>query len=137
MADLKERSEYKPDKTIVCIRDDGYICMANQNGIQLSMGRLRPYNGDLDASLEERMAYIRGDRPRTKDLAFREELEKGEADIEKMDRGQLIEYAMDEYGLNLTKGKLTEADMRGKIIEARMLLKVPAAQESPGIGASA
>jgi hypothetical protein len=129
---MAEAKGYQPEKAIVCIRDpDGYLCMGNTLAINQSMGRLRPYHGKMDASLEERLAYLRG--PDQKDVQAKIAVEIGRVDLDAMDRDALIEYAMDEYALKITRKNMSDQEIRKAIREAKALADAPKPQAT-GIG---
>lgn len=138
-----EAKGYKPEPGMLCVREDGYLCMANKMAIEQSMtagsGRLRPYPGKVTDSPDVVQTFLRGSAP--KDIAatpLQEAMERGTVNIDMLDRGQLIEYGMDELGLDLTKGKLSAVEMREKIREAGSPRTAPPAAPAPtGIGVAA
>jgi hypothetical protein len=70
--------------------------MANDIGILQSQGKLRPYHGKIDATLEERLAYLRGVMitPNAPEATF---------DLSTADKAAVIEYISDEYGKTIDK----------------------------------
>ena len=133
---------YIPPKTFPCIRrSDGYICMGNEKSLQLGNGDLIPFDGDVNLSPKEALAYLRKGGKHVTDIAPAASKvipENALADITRMDKGELIEYAMDEYGLNFGGQKLNEDQMRAKILERRKELAEPRTAAKPsGLSASA
>jgi hypothetical protein len=141
---IKEANKgYVPDEGIVCIRvTDGMLCMANQMTINHSMtsgnGELRPYHGELNASLQERMLYIHGKNTKSGGTV-KEDLETGKFDVDTASRADLIELAMDEYGVDIsahkTRTKVLEAFLAAKA-EAEAHDKKPPAPVGAGLSAA-
>jgi hypothetical protein len=106
---VKEATKgYTPEKQILCIREDGYLCMANTMGINASQGNagmtLRPYPGKVDDTIEVRMKFLRGnDAPATG--SDRVEAEMGRFNFENMSRTELCDFAMDEWGIDVSMHK--------------------------------
>jgi hypothetical protein len=102
----------------LAIRDDGMLYPALDK--VLRDPRYRPYHGDLNASLEERLRYLQGFTQRSQAL---EDAEKGAFNIATADKDTLIEFVLNEYGKQLD-GRKTIEKLRN---EAVML-----AQEAQG-----
>jgi hypothetical protein len=122
------KPNYTPEVGIVCIRvTDGMLCMANQMTINHSVtsgnGELRPYHGNLRASLQERMLYVSGKDPNSTG-SVKEALETGKFDIDVASRADLIELCMDEYGVDISMHK-TRAKALEAFIEARTAAEGP------------
>lgn len=104
--------------TTVCIREDGMLVHANATIIKNSTGALLPYDGPMDAPLEDRLMYFRGFRKQIGGTAA-ELVEAGRLDITRMSIADLKEYALDEYGLDLSDKKIGRSEALMKVIEAR------------------
>lgn len=92
------------------IRDDGMLFPALDS--VLRNPRYRPYHGDINASLEERMAYLQG---KANANAAKEAAEKGVFNIATADKDELIDFMLDEYGFQLD-ARLTIEKMRSQAI---------------------
>ena len=99
-------SNYAPEKTRLCVREDGMLCMANTMGINASMGNagmtLRPYPGDVTDSPEVVMKFLRGHQELAAGGVSKTEAELGRFNFDNMSRTELCEFAMDEWGFDLT-----------------------------------
>jgi hypothetical protein len=128
----KSAEHYQPEKPVVCIRStDGMLVMANSMAQQHSMGVLRPYHGPLNATHEQRLLYLRGYNPETGGTV-KEAIEAGKFDIDSASRGDLIEYASDEFGADLGGIKT-----RREVYEAVLKLREKnAAPPAAGISAT-
>ena len=97
---------YMPEQTRLCVREDGMLCMANTMGINASMGNagfnLRPYPGDVTDSPEVVMKFLRGNDQAAAGGVSRTEAELGRFNFDNMSRTELCEFAMDEWGHDLT-----------------------------------
>lgn len=98
---------------LLLVRDDGYLCMGNEDILQLNP-RLRIYRGKVTDTAEQIAAFLHG----------QEALEQGTAlpqtgeDVTRMSRERLIEFAMDEYGVKLDP-KIEYAHALVAVIKAR------------------
>lgn len=82
------------------IRDDGLVMPATAR--ILALPTYRPYHGDPKASLEERMAYLRGeDTALTRGI----KAEAGTFVISTATKDELIDFAMTDYGKTLDPRK--------------------------------
>jgi hypothetical protein len=109
--------------------------MGNSSAIECSMGKLRPYHGKLDATLEERLAYLQGLQRISPISPNQVAIELGMLDIDKMSRTDLITFALEEFGLKLPpKTSLEEARLAVK--DAKIASLTPPLTTS-GIGAEA
>lgn len=131
---------YIPAKTFLCVREDGMLVMGNENSIQLSQAgmRLRPYPGKVTDSHDVIQRFLRGgDSVRDLGAMSPTILENQLANVEAMDKGDLIEYGMDEYGIEFAP-KTSAVEMRKQILAFRETLNNPApANGIGGIAASA
>jgi hypothetical protein len=99
--------------SILAIREDGYLCMANEIAIKQSVvnstGVLRPYNGDPKATLEERMLYLKG---------FQVPLGRQDEkfDLSSASKAEIIEYVEATYDVTLDK-RLNVNELRQKALE--------------------
>ncbi|MBX3603190.1 MAG: hypothetical protein KF863_21425 [Rubrivivax sp.] len=79
------------------IRDDGML-MPNVPLIAKNP-RFRPYHGDVSASLEERMQYLRGETARRRVINSAVQSDPAAPfDIAKASKDDLIAFAQEEYG---------------------------------------
>lgn len=78
------------------IRDDGMLFPALDS--VLRNPRYRPYHGDINASLEERMAYLQGKQSAN---AAKEAAERGVFNIATAEKDELIDFMLDEYAFQL------------------------------------
>ena len=93
------------------IRDDGLLFPAFPN--ILKQQNYRPYHGDPKASLEDRLAYLRGE---LKKGNYQPDLTPGTFDIGKATRGQLLDFAEKNYGKALDISKDIDA-LRAEVAE--------------------
>lgn len=108
-------------QTQLAIRDDGMLYPATPKILQKPQYRL--YRGSLDATLEERMNWLRGETMADEnDVTLQAEL--GIFDASKADKPALIEFALNEYGVRLDARKGVDT-LRVEVID---LAKASAAQ---------
>lgn len=84
----------------LAIRDDGML-FPYHKGIQ-RLADFRPYRGDPDASLAERLAYLNGE---TAAIKAKVDIETGAFDIGTATKEQLADFALNEYGAQLDTRK--------------------------------
>lgn len=106
------------------IRDDGMLYPAYDS--VLRQQNYRPYHGDVNASLEQRLRYLQGFSEGT---AAKEAAEKGVFNIATAEKEDLIDFMLDEYGHQLDSRKTIEK-MR---TEAMMFIQLKLAEET-GVG---
>lgn len=112
----KAVDDYKLDQ--ICVREDGVLVHANAVIIKNSGGSLLPYDGDVNAPLEDRLLFFRGFRKHVGG-SVTELVEQNRLDITRMSLADLKEYALDEYGLNLSDKKIDRAQALMAVIAAR------------------
>lgn len=121
-----EAKGYVPEKPVVCIRrSDGMLVMANSMAQQHSMGEIMPYHGPMDANEQQRRMWVNGFQS-NQGGTVKESIESGKFDIETASRTDLVEYAMDEFGKDLSKLKT-----RGDVFAAVKALRDEAANPAP------
>jgi NAD(P)-dependent dehydrogenase (short-subunit alcohol dehydrogenase family) len=102
---------YQPEAQRLCVREDGYLCMANTMGINASMGNsgmtLRPYPGSVSDPPEVIQAFLKGTS--TEGSIDRAALEAGRFNFDNMSRAELCDFAMDEWGFDLNYLKTAHA----------------------------
>lgn len=100
----------KTRKLGVAIRDDGMLYPAIDS--VLRKPNYRPYHGDINASLEERMQYLQGFSNRNAALTA---AEQGTFNIATADKDDLIDYVLNEFGKQLD-GRKTIDKLRSEAI---------------------
>ena len=84
------------------IRDDGMLYPALDS--ILRKANFRPYHGDINASLEERMRYLQGFSQQNQ---AKIDAERGTFNIATADKDALVDFMLDEYGYQLdTRGPI-------------------------------
>lgn len=119
MAD--EQPKRRPTPKTFAIRDDGMLYPAFDS--VLRNPRYRPYHGDINASLEQRLAYLRGEGKRN---TAKEDAEKGVFNIATAEKEELIDFMLDEYGHQLD-ARLSIDKLRSQAI---MFIQVKLAEEA-------
>lgn len=94
------------------IRDDGML-VPNVPALA-KMPNFRPYHGDPEASDEQRAQYLAGFAGSVQKNA---DAELGAFDIGTASKDELIEFALDEFGLHLDKRKSLE-NLRAEVAAA-------------------
>jgi hypothetical protein len=94
----QHRSKMRQNKAVPwLIRDDGII-MPNTPLIAKKQN-FRPYHGKLDASLEDRMAYLQGLSARRRVINTAAAADEDQAfDIAKATKDELITFAQEQFG---------------------------------------
>lgn len=123
MAD--QQPKRRPTPKTFAIRDDGMLYPAFDS--VLRNPRYRPYHGDPNASLEQRLAYLRGENARN---SAKEDAERGVFNITTAEKDELIEFMLDEYGFQLDS-RLSIEKLRSQAI---MHIQVKQAEESGLVG---
>jgi len=82
---------------LLCVRDDGYLCMGNEDILQMNP-HLRIYHGKVTDSPEQIEAFLRGQEERRYGTPV---LDPSQVDITRMSVADLIAFALDEYGVTL------------------------------------
>jgi hypothetical protein len=80
----------------LAIRDDGMLFPATDKVLRLH--EFRPYHGDPNATLPQRLAYLRGQQA---SQATQISIETGAFDIGTASKEELAEFALTEYGVQL------------------------------------
>lgn len=124
MANDKQPTRRQTPKTWA-IRDDGMLFPALDS--VLRNPRYRPYHGDINASLEERMAYLEG---RTNASAAKVAAEQGVFNIATADKDALIDFMLDEYAYQLD-GRRTIDKLRSEAIMHIQMKQAEAAGVEP------
>ena len=107
----------RPQIKGLAIRDDGMLYPATPR--VLAQSNFRPYHGDPKASLEERLDYLSGNFGVDKKKI---EIAQGKFDLNAASKEELLDFAMDEYGVKL--------DARKNIIHIREEVKRLATQHA-------
>lgn len=92
------------------IRDDGMLYPAYDS--VLRQQGYRPYHGDVNASLEDRMRYLQGF---TEGRQAKVDAEQGVFNIATADKDALIDFMLDEYAHQLD-GRLTIEKLRSQAV---------------------
>lgn len=92
---------------------DGMLCPFTKGAAMRP--NMRPYHGDPKASKEDRMKWINGayGTPAPTKIEMQE---MGTFDLASADKGELLEFALNEYGVDLDSRK-SEAKLREDIAE--------------------
>jgi hypothetical protein len=83
---------------LLLVRDDGYLCMGNDDILQLN-SRLRIYHGKVDDPPDVVEAFLRGQERMSRYAAPM--IAEGQLDITRMSTAELVKYAFEEYGIRL------------------------------------
>jgi hypothetical protein len=100
---------------LLLVRDDGYLCMGNEDILQLN-SRLRVYHGKVTDPPDVVEAFLRGQEQMNKYAAPM--ITDGQIDITRMSVADLITYALDEFGIQLDP-KIEYAHALVAVIQAR------------------
>jgi hypothetical protein len=95
------------------IRDDGMLCPFTKGAAMRP--NMRPYHGDPKANKEDRLKWLAGTYGSTAVTSI-ELQEAGSFDIGKANKGELLEFASNEYGVDLDSRK-SEDQLRKEIVE--------------------
>ncbi len=87
----------KPKTANLLIRDDGVLCP--RTPLTERMSNLRPYRGDPYATLEQRLAWLRGDTPQTDHVAKYADVDS--FDIGTATKADLADFVLNEFGEKL------------------------------------
>jgi hypothetical protein len=116
IADSRSRKR-QDGKVPFLIRDDGML-YPNTALVREQRSRYRPYHGDVRASLEERLRYLKGLAP----VRAVEFTEPEPFDIGKADADALVQFAQEQWGELLDPSKPI-AHLRAAVAQ---LAKLPA-----------
>ncbi|SRR5258708_3925517 len=83
---------------LLLVRDDGYLCMGNEDILQLNP-RLRIYHGKVGDPPDVIEAFLRGQEQMARYAA--PIIADGALDITRMSTADLVKYALEEFGLKL------------------------------------
>jgi hypothetical protein len=123
MADRRSRLRQKKNPALV-IRDDG---MLYPNTAQMERHpRFRPYHGDPNASLQDRMRYLAG-LQKKRAVVFEETDDPFDVNTASVD--ELVQFALDQYGAVLDPMK-PRKDLQREVFRLSQLdaSEIPAAQ---------
>lgn len=119
---MANQPQRKPQPKTWAIRDDGMLYPAYDS--VLRNARYRPYHGNPNAPLHERLAYLRGENTRN---TAKEDAENGVFNIATADKDALIEFMLDEYGFQLDSRKTVERLRNEAVMQIQLRLAEDAA----------
>jgi hypothetical protein len=109
------------------IRDDGMLYP--NVPLVAKNPRFRPYHGDIRASLEDRMRYLKGLASR-RALVYDEAVAEEPFDLAKATAAEICDFAVEQYGATLDPGKDIK-ELRSECLQLSQLPPVVMQQPEP------